>query len=293
MATKRSPALRLAQPFRLFVQRFAFLSLVIASFGLMVFGKADPKSIASLRTSISDAVAPILDVMSRPTSAVSNTVSRLEELRDIRAHNESLIEENRRLLEWRQAALELQAQNQSLRELLNFDPPPPPEFVTARVIGDPGGPFAQSVLLNVGAREGITKGQAVITGEGLIGRVAQVGNRSARVLLLTDINSRIPAVIESSRARGILTGDNGDQARLLFLPGNTTVAPGERVVTSGHGGVFPPGLPIGVISSVSDGVVRIQPFLRRHRLEYVRVVNYGLAGILNSDRMDEAGGLSE
>ena len=165
MATKRSPALRLAQPFRLFVQRFAFLSLVIASFGLMVFGKADPKSIASLRTSISDAVAPILDVMSRPTSAVSNTVSRLEELRDIRAHNESLIEENRRLLEWRQAALELQAQNQSLRELLNFDPPPPPEFVTARVIGDPGGPFAQSVLLNVGARDGITKGQAVITGE--------------------------------------------------------------------------------------------------------------------------------
>jgi rod shape-determining protein MreC len=290
VSPKRGPALRLAQPFRLFVQRFAFLSLVLASFGLMVFGKADPDTVARLRTTVTDAVAPILDALSRPTGAISNATTTLQEMADLRAENQRLRDENARLLEWQTAARHLQSQNESLRSLLNFVPIPPPSHITARVIADPGGPFAQSVLLNVGERDGVTKGQAVISGEGLVGRVAMVGNRSTRVLLLTDINSRIPAVIESSRARGILTGDNGDQARLLFLPVNAAIAPGERVVTSGHGGVFPPGLPIGVVSSVADGVVRVQPFLRRHRLEYARVVDYGLKGILRDDGLDQAGG---
>lgn len=290
MSPKRGPALRLAQPFRLFVQRFAFLSLVLASFGLMVFGKADPDTVARLRTTVTDTVAPILDALSRPTGAISNATTTVQEMADLRAENQRLRDENARLLEWQTAARHLQSQNESLRSLLNFVPIPPPSHITARVIADPGGPFAQSVLLNVGERDGVTKGQAVISGEGLVGRVAMVGNRSTRVLLLTDINSRIPAVIESSRARGILTGDNGDQARLLFLPVNAAIAPGERVVTSGHGGVFPPGLPIGVVSSVADGVVRVQPFLRRHRLEYARVVDYGLKGILRDDGLDQAGG---
>ena len=288
MSPKRGPALRLAQPFRLFIQRFAFLSLVLASFGLMVFGKADPEAVSRIRATVTDTVTPILDALSRPTEAVANAVDDLEAIRDLRAENSQLREENARLLEWQQAARELHAQNESLRALLNFAPTPPPAQITARVIGDPGGPFPQSVLLNIGTRDGVRKGQAVISGEGLIGRVAQVGARSTRVLLLTDINSRIPAVIETSRARGFLTGDNGDQARLLFLPVNAIVAPGERVVTSGHGGVFPPGLPIGVVSSVSDGVVRVQPFLRRHRLEYARVIDYGLQGNLQGDAPDEA-----
>jgi rod shape-determining protein MreC len=114
-----------------------------------------------------------------------------------------------------------------------------------------------------------------------------VGLRSARFLLLTDINSHLPVMLEGSRAKAILTGDNSDRPRLNYLSPSSNASPGDRVVTSGHGGVFPPGMPIGVISSVQDGIARVEPFVHRHQLEYVTVVDYGLAGILPSDTVAE------
>jgi rod shape-determining protein MreC len=119
-----------------------------------------------------------------------------------------------------------------------------------------------------------------MTGEGLVGRVTEVGERSARVLLITDINSYVPVVLESSRDRAALAGDNSERPRLLFLPNNAKPQVGERVTTSGHGGVFPAGLPVGVIVSTGDGGVRVQPFVDLDRLENVRLVEYGLGGTL-------------
>ena len=114
----------------------------------------------------------------------------------------------------------------------------------------------------------------LLIGGGLAGRAAAVGLRSARVLLITDINSRVPVVVEASRHRAILTGDNSGLPRLAFLPANAAVRSGDMVVTSGHGGVFPPGLPVGRISRSDDGVVRVQPFVKFERLEFVRVVDF-------------------
>jgi rod shape-determining protein MreC len=142
------------------------------------------------------------------------------------------------------------------------------------------------MLLNAGSRDGIRKGQAVIAGEYLVGRIAEVGDRSARVLLLTDINSHIPVVVEGTRAKAILAGDNSDRARLNYLAPNSAAAPGTRVVTSGHGGAFPPGLPVGVITTLQDGVVRVEPFVHRYALDYVTVVDFGLPGVLPSDQTD-------
>lgn len=90
-------------------------------------------------------------------------------------------------------------------------------------------------------------------------------------------------LIEGSRAQAILKGDNTDRPILDYLSPNTVANPGDRVVTSGHGGAFPPGMPIGVVASVQDGVVRVEPFVHRYQLEYVTVVEYGLPGILPSD----------
>jgi rod shape-determining protein MreC len=146
--------------------------------------------------------------------------------------------------------------------------------VTARVIGDSGGAFVRSVLVNAGTAQGISKGQAAVTGKGLAGQVVQVGYRSARVLLITDINSRVPVLVEGSRKRAILAGDNGILPRLTFMPVNASVVPGDRVVTSGHGGVFPPGLPVGRITVADDGVLRVAPFFELDRLEYIRLVDY-------------------
>src|SRR5262249_35806974 len=127
---------------------------------------------------------------------------------------------------------------------------------------------------------GVRKNQAVTTGEGLIGRVSEVGERAARVLLITDINSNIPVFIERTRERAIAHGDSSNSLVLKYLPGDLTATVGDRIVTSGHGGVFPPGLPVGVITSVQGGVVTVQPYVDWDQIEYVRLVDYELSGLL-------------
>jgi rod shape-determining protein MreC len=156
--------------------------------------------------------------------------------------------------------------------MLNFVPERGASFAAARVIGDSGGVFVRSVLINGGMVDGIQKGDAVVNGDGLIGRVAESGRRSGRVLLLSDLNSRIPVVGEKSRVRAILAGDNSPLPRLDFLPPNPGLNVGDRIVTSGHGGVFPAGLPIGRITSIGDSDIRVEPFADFYRLEYVRII---------------------
>ncbi len=114
----------------------------------------------------------------------------------------------------------------------------------------------------------------MVNGDGLVGRIVEAGRNSARVLLLTDLNARIPVVIESTRVSAILAGDNTDRQRLIFMPDNARVSPGDRIVTSGRGEMLPAGLPIGTVVSVADGVARVQPFADWHTLEYVRVLDF-------------------
>ena len=136
--------------------------------------------------------------------------------------------------------------------------------------------------LTLGEREGVARGQAAVTGSGLAGRVAQVGQRASRVLLVTDMNSRIPVLVGEARERAVLAGDNTGQPHLVYLGRQARLTPGERVVTSGHGGVFPPGLPIGTVASLEEGVVRVQPFVDWSAMEYLRLANYELPGILSA-----------
>lgn len=272
---------------RLLAQRFAFLTLVLASFALMLLGKADNVLVEKLRVFVDDGVAPVLSALSRPAASIAAMTNAIHDLARLRAENVQLAEDNARLQHWQTVARELDNENRVLRAQLNFMPDPDAAFVTARVIGDTGGAFVHSMLLNVGSRDGVRKGQAVISGENLVGRIAEVGERSARILLLTDINSHIPVVVESSRAKAILTGDNSDRARLNYLSLNSNATPGSRIVTSGHGGAFPPGIPVGVIAATQDGVMRVEPFVHRNQLDYVTVVDYGLPGVLPSDLPDK------
>ena len=128
----------------------------------------------------------------------------------------------------------------------------------------------------------IEDGQAAVTGDGLIGRISGVGSRSSRLLLITDLNSRIPIVIEATRTRAVLAGTNTGRPRMIHLPTGAAVAIGDRVVTSGHGGGFPSGLPIGVVTMATDGVIEVQPYVNRERIEYVRVLDYELTGVIQS-----------
>lgn len=280
MRQRTGSVLRFATPLKALVQRFAFLALVGITFGLMLLGKADVVLVERIRTATTDAVAPILDVFSRPAATVAEVADRARELAALRRENARLRRENEHLVQWQQVARRLEAENEALRGLLNAAPRAAVTFVSARVIADSGGAFARSLLLNAGARDGVRKGQAVVTGDGLVGRIASVGDRSARVLLITDLNSRIPVLVHSTRERAVLAGDNSDRPALQRLRHDARVWPGERIVTSGHGGAFPPGLPVGTVAAVTESEIRVQPFVEWDRLEYVRVVDFGLHGIL-------------
>ena len=267
---------RLTTPIKAWAQRFAFLFLVVGAFALMLLGKADTVLVERIRTSVGDAAAPMLEFIARPIDTIGATVEGIGELADLRTRNASLERENERLRHWQTVARRLEAENAALRSLTDMVPDPRLRFVTARVIGDQGGAFARSVLVNAGTRDGVAKGQAAITSEGLAGRVAEVGVRSARVLLVTDINSRIPVLVGDARDRAILAGDNTGQPKLLYLAPGTEIRPGDHVVTSGHGGIFPPGLPIGVVTQASETALRVQPFVDWAHLEFLRLADYEL-----------------
>lgn len=273
-------ALHVAAPVRAWAQRFAFLFLVVAAFALMLLGKADTLLVERARTMATDAMAPVLEIVSRPVDTVGDIVEQAQDLTELRADNTELRRENERLRNWQTAAQKLEAENTALRELSRLTAEPGMRFVTARVIGDLGGAFVRSVLVNAGSRDGLAKGQAALTGDGLAGRVAEVGLRSARVLLLSDINSRVPIVVGAARDRAILAGDNTNQPKLLYLTSGSEIKPGDQVLTSGNGGVFPPGLPVGVVIQASESVIRVQPYVDWAHMEYLRLVDYELPGLL-------------
>jgi rod shape-determining protein MreC len=273
-------AQRLFQPIRGLAQRFAFISLVIVAISMMVIGKIDVLMMVNFRAQITDIVAPILSALSRPADTISSSISYIRELSQLHEDNLRLRKNNTRLLQWEAAARNLEAENKNLRELLNFKPGPEPSFITTRVIADSGGAFAHSVILNAGTRDGVSKGQTGMTGHGLAGRVAGVGSRSARLLLITDINSRIPVLVGIDRNRAILAGNNSKWPKLVHLSSIQNIKIGDRVVTSGHGGVISPGLPVGIITQVDQDKIIMRPFVQRNRLENIRLLDFGLDGIL-------------
>ena len=273
---------RVATPVKTWAPRFAFLILVAIAFALMLLGKSNAPVIDSARTAITDTVAPVLDILSRPVDSISEMVAGAQELVDLKAEMAELREQNDRLLQWQSAAHRLEAENQALRGLLDLVPDSRLRYIAARTVGDPGGTFVRSLLVNAGERDGVVRGQAAVTGAGLVGRVAEVGGRSSRVLLVTDMNSRIPVLVGDARDRAVLGGDNTSEPQLLYLGPRVVVKPGDRVVTSGHGGVFPPDIPVGRVTEVGDKGVRVDPLVDWDHMEYLRIIDFERPDILSS-----------
>jgi len=266
--------LRLAQPMKAAIQRFAFLLLAASAAALLVLGKADVALIERLRAAANDGALPILEVLRQPVAAVHSVIVEANELLNLRSENARLRQENARLLEWQDVARRYERDNASFRRLLKMTDGPVATFISAHVVGDSASAFVRTMLIDAGSRDGVEKGQAVVNDLGLVGRVIEVGQRSARVLLLTDLNSRIPITVESSHYRGIIAGDNTDRPRIEYLPPTAQVQVGDRIITSGDGGFLPPGLAIGQITSIDGGVIRAQPFVNWNRLDVVSLVRY-------------------
>ncbi|WP_395826300.1 rod shape-determining protein MreC [Elstera sp.] len=274
---------RLAAPVRAALHRFAFASLIAASFLLLIIQRAEVPVFERLRVITVDFFAPIVDILGSPVTSASEFAEDLRSVFNLRAENALLKAEVERLRQWRDVAQRLDVENQSLRNLTNYAPPPGGRQITGRVVADAGGAYVRNLLIAVGSNQGVMRGLAAVSGEGFIGRVTDVGERTTRVLLITDLNSKIPVAVGPRGERAVLAGDNSALPRLLYLTQENNVAPGDIVVTSGHGGLLPPGLPIGAVETVSDRAVTVRPLADWQRINHVRLLDYGLTQIQAGD----------
>lgn len=189
------------------------------------------------------------------------------------------ISENRRLKaelrearQWRDVALAMRDTNDRYRALLGLKTDPPIPMIAARVVSEAHGPFANTRLANAGDEKGVKPGYPVMSENGLVGRVIGVTTGVSRVLLLTDIASRVPVMIDRTNARAILAGDGGPNPRLDYMRGQDPVRAGDRVVTSGDGGVMPRGLPVGVAAKGLDGHWRVVLASDAAPIDFVRIL---------------------
>ncbi len=253
-------------------------ALIAAAVGVTLLGRADAPLTERARMALADAMAPIYGVAAEPLANLRRIAGAAAGAFDTAGENARLRRENEALRRWQSVALALDSENARLKANLRWLPDAAPTYVTARVVADVGGVYARAALLSAGPGHGIVKGQVALDERGLVGRVTEIGARSVRVLLITDLNSRIPVALENSRARAILVGVNGARPRLMYWPEGTPPVEGERVVTSAEANVFPAGLPVGVVHYAAKNLPEVEPLARLDRLEMVRLFDYGLRG---------------
>lgn len=276
-----------ALPFDFMSGKSIAVFLILLSLLFLSASIINPSFFQGARTNVVDGFAPILKAVNAPFQGAANFIGGVSGLTNLRAENAKLKEENVRLREWYQTALMLQAENQSLQALLNVKVSAPHQYVTAKVIADSGNSFVKTVLVAVGRADGVKKNQPVLAGEGLVGRVIEVGKNSSRIMLVTDFNSRIPVLLEGSRQKAVLVGGNHTLPILKYIPEDSVVTAGTRLVTSGDGGMFPVGLPVGRIEAIDGIEILAQPFADVHNITNVRIINMDVNPNLSSGNLDD------
>ncbi len=234
-------------PIELRAHRGGLVGFGLLAFALFVLGRAELEFVDRVRMAAADISSVALEAGSEISAFVGGGVEKVAQAVAIYAENDRLRGENAELLEWRARAMELERRVASFEAVLNISYAPIEGVTAASVIADTSGPFSRAVIVNAGANQNVKQGDAALDRYGLVGRVVAVGASSSRILLLTDTTSHVPVVIEPAGVRAILSGDAGKWPELKFLPPEIELQDGAAIVTSGDGGLLPPGLPIGVV----------------------------------------------
>jgi len=268
------------------IRRILIGLLVLLLFATFLLWRIDSPRVERFRAQLVDRVVPSFDWALVPVTRVAGMIEDFQSYTRIYEQNQELRRELQQMKAWKEAALQLEQQNAKLLDLNNVRLDPSLTFVTGVVLADSGSPFRQSVLLNIGERDGIMDGWAATDGLGLVGRISGVGRNTARVILLNDSNSRIPVTIQPSGQDAILSGDNSSLPLVEFIEAPEQVRPGDRVVTSGDGGVFPADILVGQVAQGTDQRLRVRLSADYERLEFLRVLRSPAARPL-----DDPGGL--
>lgn len=262
------------------IWRFFPVFFLVLSLGLMALTKTEnPVSVYAKRGSVS-VLAPIVSVLSVPTSWVKDFVQNIHSLSSVYRENERLQAENQDLLKWRSLALELSEEQKELKEYLNYIPPSNTRHLLVKIAMDEGSAFTRSFIVSAGENQGVSKGMLAFSAKGLFARVVEVMPNHARVMAVTDYMSRVPVWVGKNKVPALLVGDNTARPYLQFLHENEVVHEGENVMTSGYVGVYPAGLLIGTVDTVREEEVRVRPLENGEKLSFVRLVDFSLASPL-------------
>ena len=268
------------------VRRLILAVLVVCLIALVLIWRIDNPRVERLRLAIVDNVVPNMEWALAPVRGFARMFDDFQSYARLYEQNQELRRELRQMRAWREAALQLEQENARLLDLNRVQLNPELTFVTSIVMADSGSAFRRSVLINVGARDGILDGWATMDGLGVVGRVSGVAERTSRVMLLTDSNSRIPVTILPSGQQALMMGDNSQSPLLEFVEDVEDISAGDRVVTSGDGGVFPPGLLVGQVVITRDRRMRVRLAADLAQLHFLRVLRSHPGTTLG-----EAGGL--
>jgi rod shape-determining protein MreC len=248
------------------------LCIIIAVI-VAVMGRTHAFVFDSARGALSDWTAPALSALRGPLTALQNGIGGFANIFSVYSENAELRRENAELHKWQQVALSLEDRMRSYQQLLNAVPETRTHFITARVIGESSRPFVKTMILNAGSAQRVAKGQAVANERGLLGRIYVIGENTSWVILLTDLNSRVPVVIEPSHRRAILIGDNTPAPQLELDVGDGPVRPGDRVLTTADGGLLPPDVPVGMVTGTDAGA-RVVLFATPATADAVNILDY-------------------
>lgn len=275
MSYKEGPFQDLRVPMTWSAAGVTVLALILAG-ALLILDRnpaaAADGQLAPARRQFERVVAPVSAVLAAPVRWFGQGVDYVGGYFFAVSENRKLKQRIVELERWRDAAIALKNANQRYEALLKLRTEPPIPSVAARVVADVRGPFANARLADAGSVQGIKPGNPVMSDRGVVGRVVGVSAKVSRVLLLSDIDSRTPVLVDRTNARAILTGDGGGVPRLDFLRGRDPVKAGDLILTSGDGGLYPRGLPVGVAAQDSRGIWRVRLFAEQDSLDFVRIL---------------------
>ena len=236
-------------------QKFSLFALLILSLVLLFVDKLDTKPLNHFRSFVKDVIYRGSVIVSFPSKGFKIVASTVEDHINVFNKNIKLKEENAQLKEQIYDPSFLILENKQLRRLLDEQVTSSANLVSSRVILDKQSPYLNSFIINSGSNREIKNGMAVLDGKNFVGRIVDVNFFSSRVLLVTDLNSKIPVIIEPSGYHAILSGHGKSEPTLEYLPKNHKVQLGNKVYTSGKEGIFAPGIPIGEVKIGTEKIL--------------------------------------
>lgn len=234
-----------------------------------------------------DVVSFVTDILITPFEKISDAYNNAQSLAELHRENKMLRDENLSLKQAMLLTNQLSFENKALKKLLNVPYVKEGGRMTAPVLSIPESGLHQTLMIGSGAREGVTPGQAVVDAYGIVGRIDTRGDRVSRVRLLTDYESRIPVYLPRTNQRAILTGKGKDSAVLVYLEKLKDVQEGDLVLTSGLGGVFPQGLPVGSIAKTQGSNITVEPFAKLNETTFVLILK---GEPLSSESLEDVNG---